>query len=220
MAEALRWDVTPTEAVALQRRYASRVVHADDFAPPRRVAGVDVGFPDGGTVTRAAVSVLAFPSLEPLEDAVVELPTRFPYVPGLLSFREVPAMLEALEALACTPDVILCDGHGLAHPRAFGSACHLGLATGCATIGVGKSRLFGEHREPGRRRGNRARLTAGGKVIGSVLRTRTDVRPVYVSTGHRVTLDTAVRLVLACAPRFRLPEPIRAADRLASSPAR
>lgn len=213
--ETRRFDLAPKAAVALQRKLAAAVEKEDRLDGPRTVAGADVAFPGGGRRTRAALVVLEYPSLQPVDEVVVEQPTAFPYVPGLLSFREVPALLAALERLERRPDVILCDGHGLAHPRAFGLACHLGLAADVPTVGVGKSRLYGDHREPGRRRGAHVRLIADGAVIGRVVRTRDGVRPVYVSTGHRVALATAVRLVLACAPRYRLPEPIRAADRLA-----
>jgi deoxyribonuclease V len=214
-----RWDLSPLDAIALQARIAARVVREDNLPAPRTVAGVDVGFEDGGRVARAAVAVLAFPSLEPVAWAVAREPTRFPYVPGLLSFREVPVVVAALARLPRLPDVVLVDGQGIAHPRRCGLASHLGLVTGLATIGVAKSRLIGTHREPGRRRGARAALRDRGETIGAVLRTRDGVAPLYVSIGHRVGLETAVRLVLACAPRWRLPETTRAAHRLASGPA-
>jgi deoxyribonuclease V len=141
-------------------------------------------------------------------------PLRLPYVPGLLSFREDPAVLAALRRLRATPDVLLYDGHGLAHPRRFGVACHIGLIVDRPAIGCAKSRLVGMHREPGWRRGSAAPLLDGGEVIGSVLRTRDGVRPVFVSVGHRIDLRTARRIVLACALRHRLPEPTRLADQL------
>ena len=134
-----QWRLTPTEAVALQRHLASRVLTDDRVGTIRRVAGIDAGFPSRGKLTRVAVVVMSFPELEVLEDVVVERPTLFPYIPGLLSFREVPVMLDALARLAVEPDIVLCDGHGLAHPRRIGSACHLGLAAGIPTVGVAKS---------------------------------------------------------------------------------
>lgn len=212
-----RWDLTPTEAVALQRELAPRVV-LDDELPSvvRRVAGVDVGFEDHGRITRAAVVVLDADTLACVERALVRLPTAFPYVPGLLSFREVPGVLAALEALATPPQLILCDGQGYAHPRRFGIACHLGVVTGLPTIGVAKSRLVGSHEEPGMARGDRAPLMDRGEVIGAVLRTRAGVAPLFVSSGHKVGLETALQWVLRLAPRFRLPETTRAAHRLAS----
>ncbi|MBK1691794.1 deoxyribonuclease V [Ectothiorhodospira mobilis] len=210
------WDLSPEAARALQTRLAPRVERADRFGPLERVAGVDVGFEQGGGITRAVVSVFSWPHLEPLEDAVARLPTAFPYVPGLLSFREIPAVLRALEGLQAPPDLLLCDGQGIAHPRRLGIAAHLGLITGLPAVGVGKSRLVGRHGEVGVLRGSAVPLADRGEVIGRVLRTRTGVRPVYVSTGHRVSLDAACELVLQAAPRYRLPEPIRRADRIAS----
>lgn len=212
-----QWQLTPTEAVALQRHLASRVLTDDRVGTIRRVAGIDAGFPSRGKLTRVAVVVMSFPELEVLEDVVVERPTRFPYIPGLLSFREVPVMLDALARLAVEPDIVLCDGHGLAHPRRIGSACHLGLAAGIPTVGVAKSCLVGRFDDPGERRGDWSPLEHRRECIGAVLRTRAKVRPVFVSSGHCVSLTSAVDLVLDCAPRFRLPEPIRAADKLASS---
>ena len=139
------WGLTPRQAVELQSRLRSRVVTLDRLGRVRHVAGTDVGFERGGRVTRAAVAVLTFPALELADYAVVRKPTRFPYVPGLLSFREIPALLSALALLKVRPDLILCDGHGLAHPRRCGLASHLGLVSGCPTIGVAKSRLVGVH---------------------------------------------------------------------------
>jgi deoxyribonuclease V len=210
------WDLTPREAIALQRELAEGVERADRLDPVRHVAGVDVGFEEGGKVTRAAVAVLAFPSLEPVDQALARQPTRFPYVPGLLSFREVPAVLEALGGLATLPDLILCDGQGLAHPRRFGIACHLGLITDIPSIGVAKSRLIGEHTALPEEKGAWVPLTHKGETLGAVLRTRTRVSPVYVSLGHRVSLETAIRYTLACCTRYRLPETTRRAHRLAS----
>ena len=148
-----RWNLTPKDAVALQKRIAGRVMRDDDFGDVACVAGVDVGFEEGGRVARAAVALLAFPSLQLLGWAVAREPTRFPYVPGLLSFREIPVVRAALKKLRRRPDLVLVDGQGLAHPRRLGIACHLGLVTGLPTIGVAKSLLVGEHRPPGRRRG-------------------------------------------------------------------
>lgn len=207
-----------SELVQKQRKLSRRVVVEDDLpAAIRTVAGVDAAFPEGGGLTRAAAVLMSYPGLETLDQAVAEQPTRLPYIPGLLSFRELPAVLAALERLSSEPDLVLCDGQGIAHPRRFGVACHLGVETGLCTIGVGKSRLCGQAEEPDRQRGAESLLRDGEEVIGSVLRTRTAVRPVFVSSGHGVSLQTATRLVLECAPRFRLPEPIRAADRLAGT---
>jgi deoxyribonuclease V len=210
------WDVTPQRARAIQERLSRRVITEDAFGPVSSVAGVDVGFEDGGRITRAAVCVLSYPGLAPLEQAIARRPTRFPYVPGLLSFREIPAVMEALESLRVAPQLLLCDGQGYAHPRRFGLACHLGLLADLPSIGVAKSRLIGEHGALGQEKGSRTWLRDGDEIIGAVVRTRTAVRPLYVSVGHRVCLDTAIGLVLSCTTRYRLPETTRCADRLAS----
>jgi deoxyribonuclease V len=180
------------------------------------VAGIDVGFEAQGKVTRAAVVVLSFPGLQTLDRAQARRPTSFPYVPGLLSFREIPAILDAFAQLTIHPDLLLCDGQGYAHPRRFGLACHLGLVTRLPSIGVAKSRLIGEHGTLGEEKGAHAPLLHHGEVIGAVLRTRAGVRPLYVSVGHRICLETALRYVLDCTPRYRLPETTRQAHRLAS----
>ena len=211
-----RWDVSPKEAVAIQRELASRLVIEDRLGPVHAVAGVDVGFEQQGRVARAVVAVFSFPELEPLEECLARRPTPFPYVPGLLSFRELPVILEALGQLEHIPQLLLCDGQGIAHPRRLGVAAHLGLVTDIPSIGVGKSRLVGDFQEPGPNRGQRSPLTDKGELIGTVLRTRDKVKPVFVSPGHRVSQESAVEYVMACTPRYRLPEPIRAADRLAS----
>ncbi len=216
MALAHAWELTPKEAIALQQRLRRRVVTEDRFGTIRRVAGIDVGFDHGGAITRAAVVVLAFPALEPLEQAIARLPTRFPYVPGLLSFREIPAILAALAKLKKKPDLLLVDGHGIAHPRRFGIACHLGVYTGLPAIGVGKSRLIGEHGRVPATRGRWAALTDADETIGAVLRSRAGVNPIYVSCGHRVSLERAVRLTMACVTRYRLPQTTRYAHSLAS----
>lgn len=201
----------------MQRALAGRVIAADDLGPVQRVAGVDVGFPGGGALARAAVAVLAFPGLQAVEQAVAQCPVEFPYVPGLLSFRELPAVLAALSRLTAVPDVLLVDGQGLAHPRRFGIACHLGVLTGLPAIGVAKTRLIGEHPAVPDRRGAWVPLRHRGEVVGAVLRTRVGVKPLYVSVGHRLGLPRAVELVMACTTRYRLPQTTRAAHALASS---
>jgi deoxyribonuclease V len=210
------WNLTPGAAIALQHRLRSKVVRLGRPRQVRTVAGVDVGFERHGRIARAAAAVLAFPQLELVDYAVVRQPARFPYVPGLLSFRELPALLAALERLQVKPDLILCDGQGLAHPRRFGIACHLGVICDVPTIGVAKSRLIGEHGEPSERRGAWIPLRDKGETIGAVLRSRRGTRPIYVSIGHRLSLPLAVRYVMACTTRFRLPETTRWAHRLAS----
>jgi deoxyribonuclease V len=202
--------------VALQRDLARQVIpHDEQPGQITTVAGVDAAFPRHRGITRAAAVVMSFPALELIEQASAELKTELPYIPGLLSFRELPAVLAALAQLKTRPDLVLCDGQGLAHPRRFGIACHLGVATGLATIGVGKSRLCGQYSMPGPRKGDQADLIDQGQCIGKVLRSRQGVRPIFISIGHRVSLARAVALVSVCTTRYRLPEPIRMADRLA-----
>ena len=162
------------------------------------------------------MAVLDFPGLEAVEQSVVRLPTSFPYVPGLLSFREIPAVLAALERLIDLPDLILVDGQGYAHPRRFGIASHLGVLTDLPTIGVGKTRLLGYYDEPPEERGSWTPLRDKGEVIGAVLRTRERVKPLFISAGHRISLETAVAYVMRCTRRYRLPETTRRAHRLAS----
>ena len=211
-----RWDVSPQEAVAIQERLRGAVITTDDLGDVRFVAGVDIGFAENNTVTRAAVAVLSFPDLLLIDQGIALRPTTFPYVPGLLSFREAPAALAALERLAIRPDLLLIDGQGRAHPRRMGLACHLGLLSRIPAIGVAKSRLVGTHDPLPESRGSQAPLLHKGEVIGVVLRTRTNVKPIYVSIGHRVSLKTAVAYTMACTPKYRLPETTRQAHRLAS----
>ncbi len=210
------WSISPKEAIALQREMAAHLILRDDLGEIRRVAGVDCGFEQGGKVIRAAVAVLGLPDLSPVEEAIARLPTSFPYVPGLLSFREVPAVLAALEKLQTLPDLLLVDGQGYAHPRRFGIACHLGMLTGLPAIGVAKTRLIGTHEEAPPSRGGWVPLMDGGEIIGAVLRTREGVRPLFVSAGYRIGLESAVEWVMRCTTRFRLPDTTRRAHRLAS----
>ena len=216
---ALAWPRSVAAAVAVQRELAGRVSTQDEVGAVRRLAGVDVGFPGGGPVARAAVAVLSFPGLEPVEHVLAEQPVEFPYVPGLLSFRELPVVLQALGRLQQAPDLLLVDGQGRAHPRRFGIACHLGVLTGLPSIGVAKTRLIGEHAVVPDRRGAWVPLRDRGEVIGAVLRSRVGVTPIYVSVGHRVSLERAVDWVMACITRYRLPQTTRAAHALASGTA-
>jgi len=202
----------------LQQELRAHLILTDHLEPVRRVAGVDVGFEAAGTVTRAAVAVLRYPELDVLETAIARRPTTFPYIPGLLSFRELPAVLAALEQLREPPDLLLCDGQGIAHPRRFGIASHLGLLVDIPAIGVAKTRLCGTHEEPPNQRGAWTPLWGQGEIIGAVLRSRIGVRPLYVSPGHRVGLETAIAYVMGCCTRYRLPETTRHAHRLASGP--
>lgn len=210
------WNVEPAEARAIQNRLRDLVIREDAVGPVRRVGGVDVGFEQAGAISRAAAVILSFPELEVQDRVLVRQPSRFPYISGLLSFREIPAVLHALERLRWLPDLLLCDGQGYAHPRRFGLACHLGVLTDIPCIGAAKSRLLGTHGTLDEIKGSRTPLTDQEETIGMVVRTRTGVSPLYISLGHRVGLETAVDYVLACCPRYRLPETTRQAHRLAS----
>lgn len=211
------WNVSPAHAIDIQNTLREQVIAQDCFGDVTTVAGVDVGFLQHGDITRAAVAVLAFPKLDLIQAHTAQLSTTFPYVPGLLSFREVPAVLAALQKCSPPPDLILCDGQGRAHPRRFGIACHLGVLTQIPTIGVAKSRLIGEHEPVPNRKGATVKLWHKGECIGVVLRTRENVAPVYVSVGHRVSLDSATEWVMRCVTKYRLPETTRQAHRLASA---
>lgn len=210
------WDVSPAEGIAIQKQLRELVICEDRLGEIKRVAGVDVGFPGKRGVTRAAIAVLSYPELKLIDQSIVEIPTRFPYVPGLLSFREVPAVLEALQRLSTRPDLLLCDGQGIAHPRRLGIACHLGLLVDIPAIGVAKSRLVGEHPPVPLERGSWVPLTDRDETIGAVLRTRSGVKPLYISPGHRISLESAIDWAMRCTPRYRLPETTRRAHHLAS----
>jgi deoxyribonuclease V len=209
------WDLAPSDAIHLQKKLASAVDTRTPIAldPLELVAGVDVSVKKG--LSRAAIVVLTFPGLEPVEAATATLPTTFPYVSGLLSFREGPVILEAHSQLRHRPGAYLFDGQGIAHPRRLGIASHLGLWWDAPTVGCGKTRLVGDHAQPAPEKGAFEPLAHRDEVIGVVLRTRANVKPVFVSVGHRATLDTARELVLRCTTRYRLPEPIRAAHNTA-----
>lgn len=212
-----KWNLSPNEAIALQKKYADKIETRDRINKPLKyVAGVDLGYDEKLQTCRAVVVVLSFPQLELLESAEAVLPIQFPYVPGLLSFRELPVALVALEKLQRTPDVILCDGQGLAHPRRFGVACHLGIFADVPTIGVAKSILIGKYEGLGNIRGKSAPLIHDNEIIGAALRTRDGVQPLYISVGHRISLETSLEIVLQCAPKYRLPETTRLADKMAS----
>ena len=206
--------ITIAEARAVQERLRRKIVHrpAKGFTP-RTVAGVDISVRDDRAI--AAIVVQEFPGTEVLESVTAVRPVEFPYVPGYLAFRELPSILDAWEKLTVVPDLLLVDGHGYAHPRRCGIACHLGVRVDRPSIGCGKTRFIGEHKDPGERRGCRTQLRHEDEVIGAVVRTRDRVKPIYVSIGHRVDLETAVRWTLRCCRGYRLPEPIRAAHNLA-----
>ena len=213
------WSLSVREAIDLQSRIAGGVVREDRLGPVRLVAGVDVAYDRRGrsSIARAAAVVLSFPDLAFVEQAAIEVAVDFPYVPGLLTFREAPAAIAALDRLTHRPDVLLCDGQGLAHPRRLGIAAHLGLFLDTPSVGVAKSVLIGTYAEPGPAKGDWSPLIDKDEVIGAALRTRAGTRPIFVSIGHRVSLPTAISLVLGCTTSFRLPQTTRAADRLSKA---
>ncbi len=213
------WDASVEQAIALQRELALQVEARDGFEPEKltTIAGVDASYRD---VSRAVVVVLSFPDLRVIEEAAATRETTFPYIPGLLSFREIPALLDALAKLRTRPELLLVDGHGIAHPRRIGIASHLGVVTGIPSIGCAKSRLTGTYVEPGPIAGDCSPLfDRHGETIGRVVRTKARTRPLFISSGHKVGLETAVDIVMRCLRGYRLPEPARLADRLTKQPA-
>jgi deoxyribonuclease V len=212
-----KWDLTPDEAVELQKEMAHLVVREDDFATPvKSVAGIDLGYDVEKNISRAVIAVLGFPHLDLIETQEATMATPFPYIPGLLSFREIPVLIEAVEKLTNIPDLILYNGVGIAHPRRFGIASHAGVVTGIPSIGVAKSLLVGLVLKLAEERGSMAPIIDRNEQIGTALRTRTGAQPVYVSVGHRISLPTAVEYVMRCTTHYRLPETTRIADRVAS----
>lgn len=206
------WNLSEAEAIALQQQLALQVVKENQLPAIRFVAGTDVAYDEQSDKLFAAVVVLDAESLEVVETSVAEDRAQFPYIPGLFSFRELPPLAKALEKLHTSPDLIVCDGQGVAHPRRLGLASHLGILFDLPTIGCGKTRLLGEAEELGVKRGSYSPLVDDGEVIGSVLRTQDQVKPVYVSVGHRISLATACNWILKLAPHYRLPETTRQAD--------
>jgi len=207
----------PSEGILLQKELRGNLILSWNGRKVQTVAGADVHFPEKKRA-RAAITLLSYPGLEPLEAVKADIDCPVPYIPGLLSFREIPAILKAWARLEGHPDVILCDGQGIAHPRGLGLASHLGLELGVPTIGCAKSPLFGDFLKPGPVKGEKSPIRdKKGKVIGFALRTRDNVKPVYVSPGHLMGLNKAVEIVMRCAPRYKIPEPLRRAHQLAGS---
>ena len=205
------WQVSPAEALDIQRSLAAQVTRSSQVTTPRFIAGVDISAANAQGMATGAVVVLEYPELRVVETQVAQGRPNFPYVPGLLSFRESPLTLAACEKLTITPDLILVDGQGIAHPRRLGLASHLGLFLDTPTIGCAKSLLCGQHEEPGAKPGSYAEVVDRGETIGVALRTRPGVKPVYVSIGHKVDLETAIYWVMKCCRDYRLPEPTRLA---------
>ena len=209
------WVKTATEAREIQEQLRHKVITSDKLKEVKYVAGVDIGFKDNYKISQAAAVILSYPELELVEKAIACIPTTFPYIPGYLSFREIPAILKAFALIKQTPDLILCDGQGLAHPRRLGLACHLGVLLDLPTIGVAKSKFIGEHQPVPIEKGSWMPLIDKEETIGAVLRSRFNVKPIYVSVGHKIGLPTAIDYVMGCLTKYRLPETTRWADKLA-----
>jgi deoxyribonuclease V len=207
------WDMSPQDARQLQMELAVRVIRENRLAPVKTIAGIDVGIKGG--MAYAAVAVLKFPTLDLIANAKAEKRVKYPYVPGLLSFREGPVILDAFKRLDPKPDLLIFDGQGIAHPRRLGIASHIGLLADLPSIGCAKSRLCGQYQEPGTERGSHIPLVDHSETIGAIVRTRTHVKPVFVSIGHRIDLKTSIDVVLRCCKGYRLPETTRIAHRLA-----
>lgn len=206
------WDVTPKEARAIQKRLTDRVIKKDCFKEIRVIAGADIAVDKANNVGIAGVIVYSFPDLKEIERKNTRLKLHFPYVPGLLSFREAPLLLEVFKKLENFPDLIFFDGQGVAHPRRFGIASHMGLMLDLPSIGCAKSRLIGTFDEPPNRKSSYSWLKDKDEIIGAVVRTREDVRPMFISVGHKISLETAVDIVLKCSLKYRVPVPTREAD--------
>jgi deoxyribonuclease V len=205
------WQLNINQALAIQRRLAVQVNRSGRVISPHFIAGVDIAVGKAGGMAQAAAIVLSYPELRLVEISLAQGELDFPYIPGLLSFRELPLILAACQKLSVTPDLILVDGQGVAHPRRIGLACHLGLFLDTPTIGCAKSRLCGQHEMPDEKPGSYAKLVDKGETIGVALRTRPGVKPVYISTGHKIDLENAIYWVLECSKGYRLPEPTRLA---------
>ncbi len=208
------WDLEPEEAIALQTKLSDRVIRISRIKPEDivTVAGVDTAYHKG--ISYAAVAVMNLTDKQIVEETMAANPVRFPYIPGLFSFREGPVILEALDKLKTAPDLLMLDGQGIAHPRRFGIASHMGLLTDIPSIGCAKTRLVGDYQEPPPTRGSVSYLTDASETIGAVVRTRSGIKPVFVSIGHLMDLNDSIQILLKSCRGYRLPEPIRRADHL------
>lgn len=210
------WDVTPREAVDIQERLRGKVSTSDSYTEIRLIAGADVSYSRNENFVHAAVGVFSFPELILIEQRTATVKTTFPYIPGLLTFREGPALIECFKKIDNIPDAIIFDGQGICHPRRMGIASHMGVLLDIPSIGCAKSHLFGGFRIPAAVKGSYTYIQdSDGAIIGACLRTRTDVKPVFVSIGHKVSLNTAVDVIMRCTTRYRMPEPSRFAHTLA-----
>ncbi|OMF43414.1 deoxyribonuclease V [Paenibacillus peoriae] len=208
------WDLAETEAIKLQQELSKKVTKEDQLPEIHYVAGVDVAYSEQSDLLVAAIVILEANSLNIVESVVVEDSVQFPYISGLFSFRELPSIVKAFKQIKTFPQLVVCDGQGIAHPRRFGLASHLGVIFDIPTIGCGKTKLLGDFQEPSQERGACSLLVDREEIIGSVLRTQENIKPLFVSVGHRISLDTACNWILKLSPRYRLPETTRQADQL------
>ncbi|KZE65736.1 endonuclease V [Paenibacillus polymyxa] len=208
------WDLAETEAIKLQQELSKKVTKEDQFPEIHYVAGVDVAYSEQSDLLVAAIVILEAHSLNIVESVVVEDSVQFPYISGLFSFRELPSIVKAFRKIKTFPQLVVCDGQGIAHPRRFGLASHLGVIFDIPTIGCGKTKLLGDFQEPSKERGACSLLMNREEIIGSVLRTQENIKPLFVSVGHRISLETACNWILKLSPRYRLPETTRQADQL------
>lgn len=212
--ERHRWNIGEMEAIKIQQELAQQVIKEDSFEQIHYVAGVDVAYSQTNDTLIAAIVILETDTLNLVESVVVEDTVQFPYIPGLFSFRELPPIIKAFDKVKITPQLVVCDGQGLAHPRRFGLACHLGVLYDIPAIGCGKTKLLGDYNEPGQHRGAQSPLIDNREIIGNVLRTQNNINPIFVSIGHRISLTTASDWILRLSPKYRLPETTREADQL------
>ena len=210
------WNLQPIQAIKLQKELSKKILLKNDFGKIKIIAGADVGFDKEGKKVFGGMVVFIYPEMEILESVRVVLPVKFPYIPGLLSFREGPVLMRTYAKLKTKPDLIIFDGQGIAHPRGLGIASHMGLILNKPTIGSAKSWLYGEFKKPGEKRGDYSYLyNKEKKKIGAVLRTRSQVNPIFVSPGHKINIKTSINIILTCSPKYRIPEPIRQSHQLA-----
>jgi deoxyribonuclease V len=211
------WPKTAEDAVIVQNELRDKIRIENDFDEIKIIAGVDVSYDITSNLTRAFIVLLDYQTLQVITSVKAVQPTTFPYIPGFLSFREIPTILEAMKLLPQKPELLMVDGQGIAHPRRMGIAAHLGVLTDMPTIGVAKSRLTGYYTEPGMNKGDQSPLTYRNEKIGTVLRSKNNVKPLFISPGHRVDQDTAIEITMHCLTKYRLPEPTRIADKLSKT---
>jgi len=208
------WDISPKEGIEVQKRLKKKLIFNDGKFIIDKICGTDVSYDRGKNLLFSAAIVLSYPDMNVIEEQTEVMECTFPYVPGLLSFREVPALLKAFDKIKNIPDIVICDGHGIAHPRGIGLASHLGLILDLHTIGCAKKRLFGEYSEIGNSKGDYSYISYGNKNIGIVLRTRKNVKPVFVSQGYKIGINFSREIILNCCKKYRIPEPIRKAHNM------